>query len=107
MSRDLSKPYRGVGYFGIWASETATDYGCRDAVAILTAAVKRCRDEDMREDRETRDALAYLTAQGHDKRAAQFSRALEIMDPMTRRQAAAKAVNALIATMGAAERSIF
>lgn len=107
MSRDLSKPYRQVGHFGIWASETALDYGNRDAAAILVAAVKRCRDEDMRLDGDVRDALAYLARNGHDKRTAQFSRALEIMDPMARRQATAKAVNALIVTLGEAGQSIF
>jgi hypothetical protein len=103
---DFSKPYGDVAYFGIWASETATDYGTRDAVAILTAAVKRCRDEDMREDRETLDAIAYLTAQGHDKRAAQFRKALDLSDPMERRQATAKAVNAIITVLAhSAERA--
>ena len=72
---------------------------------MLIEAVKRSRDEDMREDRDTRDALAYLTAQGHDKRAAQFRKALDFADPMERRQATAKAVNAIIAVLGhAAER---
>ena len=105
MTNDFSKPYGGVAYFGVWASETAADYGTRDAVAILIAAVKRCRDEDMREDRETADALAYLTRQGHDKRAAQFRKALDLADPMARRQATAKAVNAIITVLGhSAER---
>jgi hypothetical protein len=97
---DFSKPYSDVAYFGIWASETADDYGSRDAVAVLTAAVKRCADEDMREDRDTADALAYLTAQGHDKRAAQFRKALDLINPMERRQATAKAVNAIIGVLG-------
>lgn len=78
---DFSKPYGDVAYFGIWASETAGDYGTRDAVAVLTGAVKRCTDEDMRHDRETADALTYLTAQGHDKRAAQFRKALATQTP--------------------------
>ena len=104
--KDFSKPYGGVAYFGIWASETAADHGSRDAVEILIAAVKRCADEDLREDRETLDALTYLTAQGHDKRAAQFRKALDLTDPMARRQAAAKAVNAVITVMGhSAERA--
>ena len=97
---DFSKPYGDVAYFGIWATETAADYGTRDAVAILTGAVKRCADEDMRDDRETADALAYLTAQGHDKRAAQFRKALDLANPAERRQATAKAVNAIMGVLG-------
>lgn len=100
MTGDFSKPYCGVAYFGLWASETASDYGTRDAVAILTTAVKRCWDEDMRQDRETADALAYLAGQGHDKRGAQFRKALDLPDPMERRQATAKAVNAIITVLG-------
>ena len=100
MSGDFSKPYRGVAYFGVWAGETCADYGTRAALDVLIAAVKRCRDEDMREDRETADALAWLTREGHDKRAAQFRKALDRPDPMARRQATAKAVNAIIAVWG-------
>jgi len=72
---DFSKPHRGVTYFGLFAEETADDYGRRAAVTILARAAERCTDEDMREDREVRAALDYLAQYGHDKRAAQFRKA--------------------------------
>jgi hypothetical protein len=97
---DYSKPYRGVAYFGLWATETADDYGRRDAAAILAAAAEVCSDEDVREDREVRAALAYLVQQGHDKRARQFRQALDIQHPHQRRQAAADAVNAIHDALG-------
>lgn len=97
---DYSKPYSDVAYFGIWASETAADYGQRDAVKVLAEAAERCMDEDMREDWNVRDALAYLANEGHDKRAAQFRRALDIQQPQQRRQVAADAVHAIHRTLG-------
>jgi hypothetical protein len=97
---DFARPYGGVAYFGVWASETCGDYGTRAALDVLIAAVKRCRDEDMRDDRETAAALAWLAKEGHDKRAAQFRKALDCPDPMERRQATARAVNAIISILG-------
>ena len=98
--KDYSKPYRGVAWFGLWASDTADDYGRRDAVKVLADAAERCFDEDMREDRDVRGALAYLMDTGHDKRAVQFRQALEIEQPHQRRQAAADAVHAIHRAMG-------
>jgi hypothetical protein len=97
---DFSKPYRGVTYFGIWATETADDFGRRDASNVLMRAVEVCADEDMREDREVRAALTYLARQGHDKRVAQFRKALDVQQPAERRQAAAKALNAINNSLG-------
>jgi hypothetical protein len=98
--QDFSKPYRGVAYFGVWAEDTADDYGRRDASNVLAGAVECCADEDMREDREVRAALGYLARQGHDKRAAQFRKALDLQHPTERRQAAAKALAAINDSLG-------
>ena len=99
---DFSKPHRGVTYFGLFAEDTADDYGRRTAVTILGAAAERCTDEDMREDREVRDALDYLTRYGHDKRAMQFRKALDVPHPHQRRHAAAEAVHAIQGALGQA-----
>ncbi len=95
MTDDFSKSHRGVAYFGIWATETADDYGRRDASTVLAGAVEICMDEAMRRDREVIAALAYLTRQGHDKRAALFRKALDVQTPHERRQAAAHALTAI------------
>jgi len=97
---DFSKPHRGVAYFGLWATETADEYGRRAAVTILATAAELCTDEDMREDREVRAALDYLAQQGHDKRATLFRKALDVPHPHQRRQAAAEAVHAIQRALG-------
>ena len=99
---DYARIHRGVAWFGIWATDTADDYGRRDAVTVLVGAVEMCGDEDMRENREVRGALDYLTSQGHEKRARQFLRALDVQHPHQRRQAAADAVHAIHRAMGLA-----
>jgi len=58
--RDFAKPYKKVQYFGLWAEETADQYGKRDAMAILADAAGRCFDEDMRQRRELLEAFDYL-----------------------------------------------
>ena len=97
---DFPRPYKGVAWFGIWAADTADDYGRRDAATILTGAVELCADEDMRENREVRAALAFLAQQGHDKRAIQFRRALDMQHPDERRQAADQALAAIRNALG-------
>lgn len=57
----FSKPYEGVAYFGIWATESADDWGASDALGLLRDAVLRCGEEDMRKD-EIWAALDYLSA---------------------------------------------
>ena len=97
---DFGRPYRKVAYFGLWAAETADDYGRRDAVTVLAGAAEVCTDEDMREDREVLSALAYLGREGHEKRAARFRKALDVPSPAERRRAAADAVHAIHRAMG-------
>jgi hypothetical protein len=46
MTDDSARPYKQVGYFGIWVDETGDDYGRRDAVAVRRGAVIDCYDED-------------------------------------------------------------
>lgn len=92
---DYSSPYRGVAYFGLWATESADDYGRREAALVLAGAVELCTDEDMRDNREVRDALAYLAAHGLEGRASAFRRALDVQHPHERRQAVAASLTAL------------
>lgn len=49
---DFASPYRKVPYFGIWAEETADDYGKRDAMAVLADAAGCCFDDDVRQRQE-------------------------------------------------------
>jgi hypothetical protein len=58
--KDFAKPYSRVQHFGLWASESADEYGKRDAMAILADAAGRCFDEDMPQRQELQDALEYL-----------------------------------------------
>lgn len=95
MSDDFSKPFRGVAWFGIWATDTADDYGRRSALTVLRGAVDCCMDDDMRENREVAAALSYLARTGHQKRARTFRKALDVPTPYERRQAAADALHAL------------
>ena len=41
----FADPYRKVPYFGIWAEETADQYGKRDAMAVLADAAGCCIDD--------------------------------------------------------------
>ena len=43
---NFAKPYRKVAYFGLWAEESADQYGKRDAMAILADAVDCGIDDD-------------------------------------------------------------
>jgi hypothetical protein len=84
MEHDFSKPYRGVQYFGVWADESADDYGKRDAMAVLCAAVACCYDEDART-AEVAAALAYLTNHGLKPTMARaFNQALDMPDSTAR-----------------------
>jgi hypothetical protein len=57
---NFASPYRKVPYFGIWADETADQYGKRDAMAVLADAAGCCFDDDVRQRPELGRALAYL-----------------------------------------------
>ena len=85
MTEDFGRPYRQVGYFGIWADETGDDYGRRDAVAVIRGAVIDCYDEDMRTG-EVAAALAWLVKHGGIKEgtARAFRQALDHTDAMAR-----------------------
>lgn len=56
---DFASKHRHVKYFGVWAEETADEYGKAEAFHILVDAVARCVDEDMRKD-DVYAALNYL-----------------------------------------------
>ena len=92
MTSPFEKPYQGVAYFGVWASETAGDYGRRAAVTVLAGAVDCCADDDMRRDGEVAAALDYLTANGHGKAARRFRKALDVQHPDEPQAAAGDAV---------------
>jgi hypothetical protein len=99
--QDFAKPYQKVTYFGLWAEETADDYGKRDAMAILADAAGRCYDQDMRQRQELRDALDYLARV--TSRAVyinRFRKALEEPNPAVRFRAAGDAYRALLRRMG-------
>ena len=95
MTDDFSKPFRGVAYFGIWATDTADDYGRREALTVLRGAVDSCIDDDMRDNREVAAALSYLARTGHQKRARAFRKALDVQHPQERHRAAGDALHAL------------
>ena len=79
--RDFSEKYRGVVYFGLCVEETADEFGKMDAWKVLTGALKRTRDEDVR-CQELADALGYLRSQGMHKRAlSDFAAALDVVPP--------------------------
>ena len=59
---DIARIHGSVPYFGLWAWETADDYGTRDALACLADAVEQTMERCMRFDPETLDALDYLEA---------------------------------------------
>lgn len=69
MTKDFARPYQNVPYFGIWAEETADDYGKRDAATIVRDAVMRCVDEDMR----TPEVFAALDYLAHRRRRRRTS----------------------------------
>jgi len=95
MAKDFAQPYRNVPYFGIWADETADDFGRRDACAVIRDAVMRCYDEDMRTP-DLSAALDYLTAHGvKDGIARSFRAALDTPDPAARLIAARAVYDAL------------
>jgi len=60
MVEDFSKSHRGVTHFGLFAEESADDYGGRGAMQIVRDAVVRTVEENMR----TREVFAAL-AQGY------------------------------------------
>lgn len=88
MTKDFARPYQNVPYFGIWAEESADDYGKRDAATVLRDAVMRCVEEDMRTP-EVFAALEYLARHGAPKATAKnFRAALDLEHPMGRWAAA-------------------
>ena len=87
--RDFASPYRKVPYFGIWAEETADQYGKRDAMAVLADAAGCCFDDDVRPRPELRRTLEYLARE--TSRAVyvnRFRKALDEPNPVLRFQGA-------------------
>ena len=99
---DFSRTYRGVPYFGVWASESADVFGNRDAMAILATAIEQCQDDDLRHCRDVRDALDYLEQWGGRQPAlAAFRAALDERHPVARRNAARAAYRRLCKAVSA------
>jgi hypothetical protein len=91
----FSKPYEGVAYFGLWAKESADDWGASDALGLLRDAVLRCVEEDMRKD-EIWAALDYLSKRATRKASFQsFKKALDVENPVERYNAARDAYHAI------------
>ncbi len=81
--KDFSERHRHVVHFGLWAEESADDYGQLDALKILEAAAKRTYEHDMRgEDLE--DALAFLKTRNQRRPFEDFRVALDVRDPRER-----------------------
>jgi hypothetical protein len=98
---DFASPYRKVPYFGIWAEETADQYGKRDAMAVLADAAGCCFDDDVRQRPELRRALEYLAREtGSPVYVNRFRKALDEPHSVTRFQAAGNAYKALARRIG-------
>jgi hypothetical protein len=96
--QDFAKPYRKVPYFGIWAEESADQYGKRDAMAVLAEAAGCCFDDDVRQRPELQRAIEYLARE--TSRAVyvnRFRKALDEPHPVMRFRAANNAYKALAA----------
>lgn len=79
--RDFSEKYRGVVHFGLWAEQGAHKRGDADAWAILCHAVRRCTLDDMRENADVHDALAWFEKRlARPRPVADFRKALHIVD---------------------------
>ena len=99
--KDFAKQYSRVQYFGLWASESADEYGKRDAMAILADAAGRCIDDDMRQRREVLDALEYLArVTSRAVYVNRFRKALDEPNPAVRFRAAGDAYRALQRRIG-------
>jgi hypothetical protein len=99
--QDFSSPYRKVPYFGIWAEETADDYGKRDAMAVLADAAGCCFDDDVRQRQELRRALDYLAREtSRAVYVARFRKTLDEPNPVMRFRAANDAYTALARRIG-------
>jgi uncharacterized protein (DUF4415 family) len=101
LCNDFASPYRKVPYLGIWADETADQYGKRDAMAVLADAAGCCFDDDVRQRPELGRALAYLARE--TSRAVyvnRFRKALEEPNPVIRFRAAGDAYRALARRIG-------
>jgi hypothetical protein len=94
--RDFARPYQKVAYFGLWAEESADEYGKRDAMAILADAAGRCVDDDMRQRQEVLDAIEYLARVTNcPVDLNRFRKALDEPNPSVRFRAAGEAYKAL------------
>ena len=94
---DFARAYRESAHFGIWAAETADDYGRRDALAQLAASVEQTTDRCLRHDRATLEALDYLERHSGCRVTIikRFRTALAEPDPVQRRQQAGDAYAAI------------
>jgi len=102
---DFSQAYRGVQWFGLGVEEAADAFGIRDAMAILAKVPARTEDEDLRHDRETLEALDYLTGLvGRLSAATAFQAALSVQHPAMRRKAVTDAYRALCKALSVASQ---
>lgn len=101
MADDFASPYSGIQYFsGLWDDGYADTCGKRDALAVLIEAVRQCGEDDQRQRREFRDALAYLDRHsGCTSRLNALRRAFDIPTAIERQAQAAAALRALVNTM--------
>jgi hypothetical protein len=99
--RDFASPYRKVAYFGLWAQETADQYGKRDAMGVLADAAGCCLDDDVRQRPELLRALEYLCPRNQPRRLrAAFQKGPRRTKPVIGFQAANDAWRALARRIG-------
>jgi hypothetical protein len=101
LMKDFARPYRKVLYFGIWAEESADQYGKRDAMAVLAEPAGCCFDDDVRQRPELLRAINYLARE--TSRAVyvnRFRKALDEPNPVMRFRAANDARKALARRIG-------
>lgn len=90
----FSDEQQRVTYFGSWHEETRHIYRARAALAVIGQAVQRCKDEDLRQDRELSATLAYLVEiTGKRGLCEAFTRSLSVTDQLRRVQEASNARN--------------
>jgi hypothetical protein len=98
---DFASRYPKVPYFGIWAEETADQYGKRDAMAVLADAAGCCFDDDVRLRLELQRALEYLAREtSRVVYVNRFRKALDEPNPVIRFQTANNACRALARRIG-------
>jgi len=84
-----------IAYFGVWADAASDHRMRREALRILIEASGRCFEQDMRNCRDTHDALTYLSGSVSRAGCLRFRKALNQPDPYERERAAKDACESI------------